>query len=305
MKNVFKNVGSSLSKFTGRTGFQIRKHSPELLMAGGIIGVCGTVFLACRATLHAEEVIDRHNKRMDAAKEAAELATPDDNYDIVKEKTAVYTHTVIDFIKLYAPSVALGSLSIGMILVSNNIIKKRYLGVVAAYNAVSGAFETYRNRVREELGDDMDRHFRYGTRKEQIVVEETDENGKTKKVKKDAEYMEDPLMPSDYAKYFDQSNPNWDENPTFNLMFLKSQLAIANDILHTKGHIFLNEVYDMLGFEHTQIGAVTGWVLGDGDDYVDFGLYDQTRPDVRQFINGQENIILLDFNVSGVIWDKI
>lgn len=306
MKNeLFKNFGRSMSKMAGRTGLKIQKHSPEILMVGGIIGIGGTIFMACKATLHAEEVIDRHNRRMEQAYEAADVALPEDNFDLMKEKTAVYTHTVVDFAKLYAPAFALGTLSIAMILTSNNILQKRYLGAVAAYNAVSNAFDTYRHRVREEIGEDMDRHFRYGTHKEKITVEETDENGQTKKVKKDAEMMEDPLVPTDYAKYFDQSNPNWDENPTFSLQFLKAQQNFANDILHTRGHIFLNEVYDMLGFDHTQMGAVVGWVLGEGDDYVDFGLYDQSREDVRRFINGKENIILLDFNHDGPIWDKI
>lgn len=303
--NMLKNIGSSISKFAGRTGLKIQKYSPELLLVGGIVGIGGTIILACKATLRAEEVIDRHNQKMAEAKEAAELADENDNYDIRREKALVTGETALGFAKLYAPTVALGTLSIAMILVSNNIMKKRYLGVVAAYNAVSGAFDTYRARVREELGDDMDRHFRYGTTKEKITVEETDENGKTKKVKKDAENVTGPLAPSEYARFFDNDNPNWDENPTFSLMFLKSQENYATDLLRTRGHVFLNEVYDALGFEHTQVGAVVGWVLGEGDDYVDFGLTDQNSDSVRRFVNGKENIVLLDFNVSGVIWDKI
>ena len=80
---------------------------------------------------------------------------------------------------------------------------------------------------------------------------------------------------------------------------------MANDIFHAKGHLFLNEVYDMLGYEDTPVGAVVGWVKGKGDDYIDFGLNDKTNKDVRRFVNGKDNIILLDFNVSGVIWDQI
>ena len=117
--------------------------------------------------------------------------------------------------------------------------------------------------------------------------------------------MNAPVSASEYARYFDESNPNWDENPAFSLMFLRGQQQIANDIFHTRGHLFLNEVYDMLGYEHDPAGAVVGWVKGEGDDFVDFGLDDKTNKDVRRFVNGKENIILLDFNVSGVIWDKI
>lgn len=302
MNNLLKKFGKNLSVFGNRAMLKVQKNSPEILMACGILGIGGTIILACRATMKSEQVIDRHNYLMQDASMEADIEEKTKK-EIQKEKIAVYAQTSLDMVKLYAPAVTLGTVSISMILASSNILKKRYLGAVAAYNAVSSTFDIYRNRVREELGEEMDRHFRYGTRKETRDIVEVDEKGKEKVVgKEEVEIMEDPIFPSEYAKYFDESNPNWDPNPMFNLTFLRAQQSMATDILNSRGHIFLNEVYDMLGLPHTQIGAVTGWVLGEGDDYVDFGLYEK---DNRRFINGNENVILLDFNVSGVIWDKI
>ena len=89
-------------------------------------------------------------------------------------------------------------------------------------------------------------------------------------------------------------------------MFLKQQQVYATDMLKQRGHLFLNDVYDMLGILHSQEGAVVGWIYDEenpiGDNYVDFGIYDERNAD---FVNGYERSILLDFNVDGYILDKI
>ncbi len=70
-----------------------------------------------------------------------------------------------------------------------------------------------------------------------------------------------------------------------------------------RGYIFLNEIYEDLGFESTETGNVVGWLLGNGDSHVDFGIFrgDQTI----DFVNGREATILLDFNVDGSILSLI
>ena len=70
--------------------------------------------------------------------------------------------------------------------------------------------------------------------------------------------------------------------------------------------MFLNEVYEQLGFEHTSAGAVVGWIYGGfGDDYVDFGIFNESYKPARDFINGYNNAVVLDFNVDGVIYNQI
>jgi hypothetical protein len=108
-----------------------------------------------------------------------------------------------------------------------------------------------------------------------------------------------------YARFFDELSTSWNREPEYNLVFLKCQQSYANDMLKTRGHVFLNEVYDSLGIERTKAGQVVGWVISeDGDNFIDFGLY-ANNGKVRDFINGREGAILLDFNVDGVIYDKI
>ena len=81
-------------------------------------------------------------------------------------------------------------------------------------------------------------------------------------------------------------------------------------MLKSRGHLFLNEVYDLLDIPRSKAGQVVGWVYNKnnnvkGDNYVDFNIYDITDKAKRSFVNGYERTILLDFNVDGVIYDLI
>ena len=310
--NWLSKVSTSAARFAGKAEFTIKKNSPEILLGAGIAGFVGTVVLACRATCRADEVLEFHRKKIKDIEDAKEIADADPegemSYDIEiyrQDKAIRYLKTTGNLAKLYAPTVAVGALSLACILTSRNIMQKRYLGVVAAYNGLSAAFEEYRKRVRDEYGEGLDKHFRYGTTYEELPV--YDENGKKTKEKEQVEKTETGMvMPNDDScRFFDSSNPNWDKNPTFSMMWLRGQQNILNDILHTRGHVFLNEVYDALGFPHTPQGAVLGWIDGEGDNCIDFGLYDQNKENVRRFVNGVDNVIMLEFNHDGVIWDRI
>lgn len=310
--NWLEKVSTSAAKFAGKAEFTIKKNSPEILLGAGIVGFVGTIVLACRATCRADEVLEFHRRKIKDINDAKEIADADPDgemsYDIEiyrQDKAIRYLKTTGNLAKLYAPTVAVGTLSLACILTSRNIMQKRYLGVVAAYNGVSAAFEEYRKRVRDEYGEGLDKHFRYGTTYEELPV--YDENGKKTKEKEQVEKTETGMvMPNDDScRFFDSSNPNWDPNPQFSMMWLRGQQNILNDILHTRGHVFLNEVYDALGFPHTPQGAVLGWIDGEGDDCIDFGLYDPNKDNVRRFVNGVDNVIMLEFNHDGVIWDKI
>ena len=310
--NWLSKVSTSAARFAGKAEFTIKKNSPEILLGAGIVGFVGTVVLACRATCRADEVLEFHRRKIKDIEDAKEIADADPegemSYDIEiyrQDKAIRYLKTTGNLAKLYAPTVAVGALSLACILTSRNIMQKRYLGVVAAYNGLSAAFEEYRKRVRDEYGEGLDKHFRYGTTYEELPV--YDENGKKTKEKEQVEKTETGMVmqTDDSCRFFDSSNPNWDKNPTFSMMWLRGQQNILNDILHTRGHVFLNEVYDALGFPHTPQGAVLGWIDGEGDNCIDFGLYDQNKENVRRFVNGVDNVIMLEFNHDGVIWDRI
>ena len=293
------SVVSAIGIGARRIGLKVAKHSPEVLLVVGIgCGVAAAV-TACKATLKAEEVLDKHEEEIDKVKEAEKVGGEEyTEQDSITDKVIVYTKTAGNFVKLYGPSIALGACSIACILASYGIMRKRYLGVLAAYKSVSEAFKRYRTAVIEDQGLEADRIYFHGGRKVEVKDVETGESVKTIAIA-DHGY-------SQYAKFFDACSNEWEkDNPEYNLIFLKSQQEIANQMLRSRGHLFLNEVYDLLGIPRTKAGAVVGWVLGNGDDYVDFGIWNGDDEATRRFINGYEDSILLDFNVDGVIIELI
>ena len=308
------NIGLGLSKIAGKTGLRLQKHSPEILLVVGVGGVVASTVLACRATLKVDAVLASHRENIEKFKECRELVAagqiPSDEYtdeEYKKDLAISYTQTGMAFVKLYWPCVTLMVAGIACIVGSHGVMKKRNLGLIAAYKAVEEGFAQYRKRVVDEYGEEKDYMLKHGLRQE-VVELECDDDGKPKKVKKKKLTNGDTNGLSVYAKYFDDSNSNWSPNADYNLMFLKLQQNYMNDMLKARGHVFLNEVYKQLGIPHTQAGAVCGWVLGDdggGDNFIDFGIFDGDKPMSRDFVNGYKDSILLDFNVDGVIYDLL
>ena len=111
---------------------------------------------------------------------------------------------------------------------------------------------------------------------------------------------------SQYARFFDEGCAAWQNNHEYNLMFLRNQQSYFTDLLKSKGHLFLNEVYEGLGLPKTETGQLVGWIYDVdnpiGDNFVDFGIFTNGN---KEFVNGYENSILLDFNVDGNIFDKV
>lgn len=285
------------------------KHSPEILAGVGVVGVVGSLVMACKATTKLSDILDESKEQLDKIKEVAADPAYEEKYsqdDAKKDTTITYVQTAMKVTKLYAPSVILCASSLGCLLASNNILKKRNAALSAAYMTVDKSFKEYRKRVADRFGEEVEKEIRYNIKAEEITKVDEDGNEVTETVKI-MDGTDDPNSYSDYARFFDESCAAWQNDAEYNLTFLKAQQQYANDLLKAKGRLFLNEVYRMLGIDETKAGQVVGWVYNPdnptGDNFVDFGIYNMQRERVRAFVNGYEPNILLDFNVDGVIWD--
>lgn len=304
-------ISNKLTRAFGKTKLKVKKYSPEILVVAGCIGVVGTVVSACKATTKLSAVLEEGKSNINQLHEYVETQGYSEEYteqDGKKDLAIMYTQTGLKVARLYAPAVILGTLSITAILTSNNMLRKRNVALAAAYTAVNTSFKEYRGRVVERFGKELDRELRYNIKAQEIEEKVVNEDGTETTVKKTVQ-VADPNTIDDTAKIWYEGNPGWSKDPEFNLMYLKKQQSYANDLLKARGYLFLNEVYEILGFPKTAAGQQIGWIYDEknpiGDNYVDFGIYDIHDSDKVAFVNGYERSILLEFNHDGNILEYI
>ena len=300
-----KFIPNAVSLKAGRALLQTQKASPQILFAAGVIGLGATVVLACRATLHLEDVLDEHEKGLAEIGELySEVSVIHDSTESVqlalrnvkKDKAYLYGRTTRQLTVLYGPAVLTGTLSVICLTGAHNILNRRNAALAAAYGTLERAFDGYRERVRENYGEEREKEIYHDVLPCEIDDPETGKKSKRK--------IASGAAP--YSFLFTPLNPNYETTPEYNFLFLKSQQKWANDRLQARGHLFLNEVLHDLGFENTPAGAVTGWIRGSGDNCVDFGIFNEAMEQrVIDFMVGREQEIWLNFNVDGVIYNKI
>ncbi len=283
------SIKHKVTRSFAHKALKIKTNSPHILFAGGIVGVVGASVLACRATLRLESVLDEVKEEIDEVK-----SDPDDTTEHKKDLAYVYAKSAVKVGQVYTPAIVVGGVSLIALTGAHMQLSRRNAALTVAYTGLHHAYNEYRNRVRDTVGEDKELDLYFGATNEKVQ----DEKGKTKDIK-----VVDVNKLSPYARFFDEASVNWQKDPEINRLFVQCQQNYANNLLLSRGHLFLNEVYDMLGIDRSSSGQVVGWVINDdGDNFVDFGIFEAHN---APFVNGYERSILLDFNVDGVVVDKI
>lgn len=293
--NLKALIPTSIVRKSSLTMAKLAQSSPKLFFIGGVAGMVGTAVLASHATLKVDAVITEAQEKFSDIRELNHNDYSD--ADRKKDRVIVISRSLVAITKLYAPAVIVGVLSIAMLTKSHNMLTKRNAALAAAYMAVDKGFKEYRERVVKELGEDTDLKFYRGLEETEHVT--VSENGNTHVETKTTSTEITP-----YGKLFHEGNSNWQKVPEYNVIFLRGVQNMCNDRLRSKGYLFLNDVYDDLGIDRTQAGCVVGWLRnGDGDGYVDFGIFDDDSR-LFDYVTGREGEFHLDFNVDGVIYNK-
>lgn len=305
-KDILKSVKSTATK----VGVKVKKRSPEILIVAGIIGTVASTVMACKATTKVGKIIDDTKNDIAEVHEAVEtgVTKANESYskdDSRKDLTIIYAQTGVKLVKLYAPSVIVGAVSITGIVASHNILRKRNAAIAAAYVTMDKTFKEYRGRVVERYGANVDKELRYNIKAKKYEGTVTDpESGKEKKVKSNVG-IANPTT-NDYVRWFDETCDNYEENMDYNLLYLHSQQEFANERLKADGFLFLSDVYEALGITRTKMSQTVGWIYKPGneagDNYVDFGVIVTNRETED---GGYEEAILMEFNVDGPILDLI
>ena len=309
------DIMASVSRSLHKVGFKLKKHSPEILIVTGVIGIVTSTVMACKATTKVNDIVDETKDMVDKIHDAVENkkhTSDGEEYTqevANKDLTIVYAQTGLKFVKLYGPAVAIGIASIGCIVGSNHILRKRNIALAAALTAMETSFKEYRGRLIDRFGKDLDRELRFGIKAKEVEEKVVDEKGRETTVTKTVEVVDPNAIHSIYSVVFCEGNSGWTRNAELNKVFLIQQQNYANDKLKLNGVLTLNEVYDMIGAPRTAYGQIAGWVYTDdssiGDNFVDFGIFDVNNEKACDFVNGYEKSIILDFNCIGNILEYI
>ena len=309
------DIMDSVSRSLYKVGFKLKKHSPEILIVTGVIGIVTSTVMACKATTKVNDIVDETKDMVDKIHDAVENkkhTSDGEEYTqevANKDLTIVYAQTGLKFVKLYGPAAAIGIASIGCIVGSNHILRKRNIALAAALTAMETSFKEYRGRLIDRFGKDLDRELRFGIKAKEVEEKVVDEKGKETTVTKTVEVVDPNAIHSIYSVVFCEGNSGWTRNAELNKVFLIQQQNYANDKLKLNGVLTLNEVYDMIGAPRTAYGQIAGWVYTDdssiGDNFVDFGIFDVNNEKACDFVNGYEKSIILDFNCIGNILEYI
>lgn len=309
IKNIFKPF---VKAFYKSKAFCI-KNAPDIMIGAGVTtGIVATV-VACKQTLKLDNINQQYNHDRERIAAAAETHTKPDgseytDSDIGHDMTAIAVRRVVNVAKTYALPAGLCVISVGLTLGGYGILKTRHAALVTAFGALQTTFNEYRERVREKYGEEEERKIYYGI-KDDTVSENDSENGDASDPKTTAP-ANGMTSPSIYARFFDEYSTSWTRDNEYNKVYLRAREKDFNKQLITAGYVLLNDVYRGIGLQPTDVGRVCGWVYKPndpnhkGDNYISFNMFNTSEAS-REFINGVNPSILLDFNVDGYILDKI
>lgn len=302
MNSLF-NMQAGMSRKLHRGKLTVQKYSPEILLIAGLGSGLATLYFAIKAARNIDELNEDVQDSLEVVEEMKETLTP---VQYREELGKTYIHAGLRYTKLLGPALGAGVLTVSCILGSHNIMHRRQVGLIAAYNAAASAYRAYRKNVIAELGPEADKQYQIGAYTDSEQVTEEDGTVTTEKVTRIR-----PNPESMYARFFDESCNGWRPDPDVNLLFLKAQQQLANDMLHWDGHIFLNDVYKLLGMSETPEGQLVGWMYNEdpkaaeGDNCVDFDIFEIRNNKLVPKPAIRDRNILVNFNVDGVIFDKI
>lgn len=313
---IFSKIGAIAKNAASGSSLFLKAHAPEIMVGSGVAGFVVTVISACKATAKAYDIMEEEecaSKDNETCYSEGTLTRAE--YE-ANEK-AIRRNTRWALIKTYTPTATGLAASVILVLGGYKMINGRLVKTAAAYKILEDGFGRYRENVRDEFGEETDWRMLNRIRPERLEAAEKEreanreidadrKRGKKNEGKPKTAYQEV------YSKFFDEYSDRWRRSwtPYEVWQYLEQKQREANDMLRIRKHIFLNEVYDLLGLDRTPEGAVVGWILtkNNPESEVDFGLKSMPEEAKRKFLSVERNEdikIWLHFNPDGLIYNMI
>lgn len=242
----------NLTKIVRNVQKSAGRYTPEILTGIGIAGMITTTILAVKATPKALKLIEDEKDRQN---EALEIEAEEKGWDICNEVTKLKPIEVVKVAwKPYIPAVILGVTSSACLIGATSVNTRRTAAIATAYKISESALNEYREKVIETIGEKKEEEVRHKIAKDKIENNPVSSNtviitGRGNTLCYDA--FSGRYFRSDIEKIRRAEN-------------------VVNRTMFTDMYISLNEFYDELGLEHTDIGSELGWNMDDGLLAIDF-----------------------------------
>lgn len=226
------------------------RHSPEILTGLGIGGLITTTVLAVKATPKALKLIEEEKKA-----QQTETLTP--------------VETVKTCWKCYIPAIVTGGAAIGCIIGAQSVSAKRTAALTTAYQLSTAALTEYKNKVIETIGEKKEQHIREKIDKDHVERNPVNQNNIV-------------LTNRGNTLCMDGFSNQYFESDIDDLAKANNRL---NAFLIREGTACLNDLYDELGLEHSDVGYQVGWNANRlGRDLIDLCTSAQIAADGRPCI---------------------
>lgn len=254
-------------------GLGIKKHAPTLLVISGIATGVAAGIVAIKKTPKLYEVTKEDKKSLERIKENLEdpsaravinqgdvddepTYVPYDEKLYKEDKNKIVRNIIKNTVVTYSVPAGMAIAAITMILLGYRLKCKALIAMTAAFNSTMAAFKTYRGRVVERYGADVDNDIYLG--KDTIVVEEIDEDGN---VKVEEKTVINPVGKELVLRFAPDTTKYHRNDISYIHQFLETTARIAcnqYDNRSTK-HMYLTEITDALGLDRDLAHSGLGW----------------------------------------------
>ena len=317
--SMIKHAPKAAIRLVNKTGFMLKKASPQLLVGGGLVVMTGAFVLAIvnarkiDSTITVNEAkmdeLEQKKKDIEAAVNITDELKKQQLKEVEKELNRAKTDGIMRMLWLIAvPSLAfLGGMSMS---VGGYVIVVKRFGQLSTFCAgLMESFNRYRQHNIAEHGEECDRRYMYGIVDQVPGTEKViGENGKEKTVKTLTPVVDPREGSSLYSFQFSEEfSRKCPKDPVNTISFLRSQEKYWNVWMQATGKpVTLAMVLEDLGIELDPDDPMNDYILiagwrpnGDGDNQIDFGIM---RAINKRTLDMQENVVMLNFNCDGNLY---
>ena len=283
----------------------LKKYSPQIMMAIGAITSVGAVVEAVKQTPKAIDILEDHKESIEEEK----ILLVGGNVDEKEYKVNVgkiYISTAGKLAKTYAMPAVMEAASLACFFGARHILNARNKALTTALAASVDTFNSYRNRVIDEIGPEKEEKIRLGSEEVKATTYVMDEAGNEHKIKEKFTIIDPKKFDSPYDILWMDGDPGYDQSEELRTFYVQEVQNYFNKILYENKlvpMVSLNEFrkhFKNSKEAYTELGQIVGWDKNSDDGAVIIRMRDVSIPD-EDNPNIFHNATVLMPNISGSI----